>query len=213
MKKIIAFFLSVMLIFSMNSTVFAGNDSNIENNEWYILNPIEGLDIYNLSIFFVKQTYSDNEVEQLSTDDIVDNTVELNNQQKETLLSNPLYIPILNRVKKLLQNGIKVEKIIFNVDYDLYEENEKVNTYSSIPPEYNQASFWKQITKSLGSYNGYDFRYVQSVLSIEDSYKPIKNVSTSVTWGQLIKYYNMTGYQSYTEDIDVDSIALKYLQS
>ncbi|MBO8463945.1 MAG: hypothetical protein IAC13_08445 [Firmicutes bacterium] len=106
-----------------------------------------------------------------------------------------------------------MEKIIFNVDYDLYEENEKVNTYSSIPPEYNQASFWKQITKSLGSYNGYDFRYVQSVLSIEDSYKPIKNVSTSVTWGQLIKYYNMTGYQSYTEDIDVDSIALKYLQS
>lgn len=175
----------IVLILGINRSVYAQKHNSIEE---YIIEPLNEVNMDDISIFFVDEVYTEQEISQLSTDNLTENAIELNNIQKEVLLSNPVYVPTLKRVKDLLENGIEVRKVVFNVDYDLYEECKLYNTYSSIPSEYNQDSYWKKITKPLGTYNGFDFRYVQSVISIETNYKPVGATATSTPWSTILKY-------------------------
>ena len=168
LKKITAYLVAIGLV---TTSIIPVKASNVKGMEVEV--PSINLDLNKLSVKF--------DGNQNGDVSYIREPIELTLSEKEELLNNPLFIPALERVQKLQEDGVNVSGITFNMDYNLL---------SSIPKEYDDPAYWEGVTNYLGSYNGFKFRYIESTLSVESGeidYKSVSNISEATTWGEIAK--------------------------
>lgn len=101
---------------------------------------------------------------------------ELSLTKREDIYTNPLFSDTLARAQEMIEGGADVKYIIFYV-----RDQRGVGTNNINDPDY-----WLYHTSHLCTYNGYNFRFLESTIYFESSEVTENNIGSHTTWPRII---------------------------
>lgn len=107
--------------------------------------------------------------------------IPLNDEQKQSVLENPIYTSTFERVQEMIDSGLTVKYV------NLFSDPFNVTGTQRASDDQNDTAYWEKKCTSLGTYNGYKFLYLEASSGVETSLVTPGNLSSSLKWGEIAK--------------------------
>lgn len=181
-KKILGALLCITLLINIfGSSVYAVETSAasvtpriLESEAAKIKSSLENVPIY---IEFAEES---NKQQPTSNSPISSQApTELSIEERELLWKNEMFLATLKKAQSMIDAGCTVRGIHFQIPLS------KTNDFSPSTSTFASGS-WKDYTFALGSYNGFEFRYLDSYVDGETGYIDVKDIG-KVNWADLVK--------------------------
>ena len=174
MKKAQRFF-SFLVCISLIMSIFSSSASAIAPDETNS-SPISDGNIQNLDSIPIYIDFTSSLTR--SSEPVISQSIQIGADEKSLLLEHDFYIQTMNRAQSIIASGGTVNAVHF-----LLPESKQNNqiTLSSVLASNN----WISYTHPLRSYNGYQFRYVDSFIDGETGYIEVNDIG-NVKWKDVI---------------------------
>lgn len=125
--------------------------------------------------------YCNGGVERLTNDSTIYEVVQLTDAQKLSVFKNPIYTSTFQQIEEMISGGVKVKYV------NLFSGASDVDYAVNTAGDPDDTSYWEDNCRSLGTYNGYKFLYLESSAGVESSEVKPGNISGSWKWSEIAK--------------------------
>lgn len=126
-------------------------------------------------------------------------------EEKSAMFDNILYTSTLKNAQELMANGIIVKNINFFVVNS--PENMTAPMAANDPSDPN---YWLSTCTKLGTRNGYQFLYTESMTNVETGWVVPGNLTASLNWQSILQKSIKIAMDRYVKNTVYDTVSLTY---
>lgn len=139
----------------------------------------------NVSVYFDYVEKEEHSIDAINSDGIstanlkINESVQLSKEESQILLDHEMFQPTFAKAAEIVSNGGTVKSIHFLLPAS--DNNNEMSAAATLASD-----DWRSHTFYLKTYNGFEFRYVDSYVEGETGYINVNDIGT-VDWAELVK--------------------------